>query len=189
MGRRLTVALVIGSAACVAQDIDAARAIIGEPDGVVCCNEAGVLWPTRFDAWVSLHPHFFDSAANRRWAARRDEKGLPRPKLYVAHEQPPAHFCRPLDLLTANRFPGQRNSGSSGMFAAKVALVDLGFDTAVLCGIPLDPQPHFHDDKPWADAMNYHAAWREIPSEFRKRMRSMSGWTRELLGAPEARAA
>ena len=173
----------------MARDIDAARALVGEPDGVVACNDAGIHWPTAFDAWVTLHPHFFWSAANRSWAAKREAKGLPRPRLYVAHEQPPPQFCRPLDLLTANRFPGQARPGSSGMFAAKVALVDLGFDTAILCGIPLDKRPHFHSDKPWADAEGFHASWREIPDQYRARMRSMSGWTRDLLGEPERRAA
>lgn len=172
-------ALVLGSGACLEEDVEEYD---GPVDGVVACNDAGAWWPGQLDAWVTLHPHFFYRAQS--WATQREAKGYPKAKLMVAHEQPPAAFCPPLDLLTANKFPGMRNPGTSGMFAAKVALCDLGFNRVVLCGVPLDPRPHFFDDKPWTEAENYKQSWRDIPLEFRQRMRSMSGWTRELLGGP-----
>lgn len=82
------------------------------------------------------------------------------------------------------------------MFAAKVALVDLGFDRAVLCGIPMSPMKHITGADHWHTQPDGHGRrtstlpnrylkrWRDVPQEYRDRIRSMSGATREMFGAP-----
>jgi len=83
------------------------------------------------------------------------------------------------------RFPGQSDTGSSGLFALKVALTDLGFDCALLCGIPMAPVTgHFFDAAPWTGAGAHQLGWKQALPAIRDRARSMSGWTQHLLGAP-----
>lgn len=180
-------ALVLGGAACLHDDLAAYR---GPVDGVVACNDAGAEWPGELDAWVSLHPRHWTvklrvaGVLQEAWKTKRAERGYPPARAYYAHQsaRPPV----PDDVtVTDYRFPGQDKSGSSGLFAAKVALVDLGFDRAVLCGIPLTETPHFYGGEPWRSAEAYRRQWLTVPEEYRDRMRSMSGWTAVLLGKPE----
>lgn len=176
----LATCLVLGGAACLHDDL---AAYTGPVDGVVACNEAGAE-TEQLTAWVSLHPQFW---INKGWVASRAAKGFPAAPLYT-------HDLRHAPdgaIATAYCFPGQEHSGSSGMFAAKVALIDLGFDRAVLCGIPMSPMAHFHGETHWLERNGasplpdrYLKRWRYVPAEYRDRIRSMSGATRDLLGAP-----
>jgi hypothetical protein len=160
------IALVLGGADCVWADAEAALDM-GEFDGVVGCNAIGRYWPGRMDAWVSLHPEKFGP-----WCNRREADGLPphAQRLGLTEVEP--------------RFVGQREPGSSGLFALKVALMDLGFNRAVLCGIPLDTRPHFDSAPLWPAALNYRTAFLQAKPQFKRRARSMSGWTADQLGRP-----
>lgn len=146
--------------------------------GAIACNDAGVWWPRRLDAWVTLHPEHFE-----RWVARRSMLGNPKADCLVAHSRGSRHVQ--LDLETDFRLPGMKTSGSSGLFAAKVALIDLGFDRVLFCGVPLSKTPHFFDKTLWDCSEQYQQEWSLIPAEWKERMRSMSGWTRDFLGGPE----
>lgn len=75
------------------------------------------------------------------------------------------------------------NGGSSGLFAIGVTLDKLGVD-AVLCGVPMDETPHILDGKPWLHAGNFRKMWERRHDRMRNHVRSMSGWTRQLLGPP-----
>jgi hypothetical protein len=163
----VTAALVIGGAACVWGDIETALDL-GEFDGVVGCNHVGIHWPGRLDAYVSLHPDKL-----KMWAARRALKGLPPHKALVGSQD------------TSRRFPGQDKPGSSGLFALKVALDDLGYDRAVLCGIPLEPEAaHFDNPAVWKAALHYREGWIQALPHISDRTRSMGGWTAQMLGRP-----
>lgn len=174
--------LILGSADCLHDDL--AR-YAGPVDGCVACNDAGAEWPGRLDAWVTLHPSHW---VHKGWLAARRRNGYPD-----ALELRTNNTADVKNLFAANGieavqteycFPGQEHSGSSGMFAAKVALIDLGFERAVLCGIPMTPTPHFYGGPAWDVAGRYLQRWRDVPAEYKDRIRSMSGATRELLGAP-----
>lgn len=177
--------LCLGGADTLFDDIDA---YTGPIDGVVACNDAGVEWGGRLDAWVSIHPLYFDK---KNWYADRLARGNPEPKRLVGTPfSKDEIWSMRGDLpnrvsFSSCEFPNSL-PGSSGMFAAKYALVDLGFDRAVLCGIPISARPHFWDQTKtvWHVADQYQRAWLSIPAEYRRRMRSMSGWTRLLLGPP-----
>lgn len=187
-------ALVIGGAACVWEDIAAAKAI--DYQAVIACNDIGAEWPDELDAWVSLHPRSFTTGPN--WRQRRADNGHPPAKRYFGH---PAAFkgrqAMALDLATFVTptdydFAGEK-SGSSGLFCAKVALVDLGFDRVVLAGVPMTPTAHFNEKRNWTkanasgrtSAHGFRNSWMAVPKEYRDRMRSISGWTRVLLGSPD----
>lgn len=174
----MTVALVIGGGACLWADVEAALGL-GEFDGVVACNDAGAAWPGRLDAWVSLHAEKFSM-----WAARRARNGYPPAAEAVGHDGRNNGFPG-VTRLTPFRFPSQTKTGSSGLFALKVALIDLGFDRAVLCGVPMTKEAaHFFDPKPWRGAVSHSQGWVEALPDIKDRARSMSGWTADLLGRP-----
>lgn len=170
-----TVALVIGGAACIWDDMHAAiNAMGGAPDFVVACNDIGADIP-HIDAWVTIHANKF-----RGWKAKRTKNGYPAAETYTHDEQFKA------DHHVAWALPGQVTAGSSGLFAAKVALMDLGADNAILCGIPMDDSPHFNTDRPWDAAAAHWPAFEEMDAGIKARIRSMSGRTRDYLGAPDA---
>ena len=179
----MSVALVLGGAACVWSDIEAALDV-GQYDLVVSCNDIGAAWPGRLDAWVSLHPDKFGI-----WLTRRRQRGYPAPAAVIGH-LPARASARLPDGITdfaGHHFEGQRHSGSSGLFALKYALVDLAADTAVLCGVPMDKtHRHFFDERAWTAADAHRRGWLEALPQIKDRARSMSGWTADLLGRPEA---
>jgi hypothetical protein len=77
-------------------------------------------------------------------------------------------------------------SGSSGLYAVK-CLMDRGFERIVLAGVPMQASgAHFFDAKNWDDVDAFTAAWREQLPRLQGKVKSMSGWTREILGAPTA---
>lgn len=166
----MTIALVLGSAASVFDDVEAALQM-GEFDAVIGCNHIGLAWPGVMDAWVSLH----GDKLLKPWVERRRRSGLP------------AHSRLMTMADTDHRFPGQTEPGSSGLFALKVALIDLGYDRAVLCGVPMTVSgSHFDWSGPWRPASDYHIGWRQALPHIADRCRSMGGWTADLLSQPDA---
>jgi hypothetical protein len=178
-------ALVIGGGADVMQEIEAALDL-GEFCAVVACNDVGAVWPGHLDGWVSLHAMKLPG-----WMAARAKNGFAPAARVAGHlgdgRQYPATNAKPRQVreYVDHRFPGQTNSGSSGLFAAKFALMDLGFDRAVLCGIPMiAAQAHFFTPQPWMGAKAHMTGWTQAMPVIKDRVRSMSGWTRDILGAP-----
>lgn len=141
-----------------------------EPDLTLAVNDVAACWAGQIDYLVTLHPEKLP-----RWQAERLRQGWNEPAT-VAHE-PPA------DVLMDYRFPGMNASGSSGLFAVKVAL-EAGADRVVLAGVPMTATPHFFDAGHWGERESFAAAWEIALPSIRDRVRSMSGWTRALLGAP-----
>jgi hypothetical protein len=179
LGTKPRTALVIGGAKCVWADIEAATDI-GEFQGVVACNDAGVYWRGHLDAWVTLHPEKM-----HQWIAERAENGLPPARMTVTYDTLSKRIAFTPDRLVPYLLPGQQSSGSSGLFAVKVALQDLGFDKAVCCGIPMTAkQAHFFKPADWHGAKRHQAGWVEAHRYLAGRVTSMSGWTVDLLGKP-----
>jgi len=166
-------AIVLGGAACLQEDL---ASLPIRFDGVVACNDAGAYWPGELDAWVTLHPLKMNV-----WRQKRRQNGHPEPNRFYAHNDNGQKYIR----TTPYKFPGLSTSGSSGMFAAKVALIDLKYDRVVLCGCPMMRTPHFFDRVNWRSATHFRHAWESAPKPYLERMRSMSGWTFCLLGSPK----
>lgn len=177
----MTVALVLGGAACLWRDVEGALAL-GEFDGVVACNDAAAVWPGDLDALVTLHAEKIDL-----WLERRRLAGHEPPGRVFAHEAASSGLRTVSPAVTdfvEYRFPGQQDTGSSTLFALKVALIDLRFDRAVICGAPLIDLPHFFDDRTWTAAPSHRRGWVQAKGQIEARARSMSGWTGERLGLP-----
>lgn len=176
----MSVALVLGGGQGVWDDV-AAALDLGEFSGVVACNDAGAAYPGPLDAVVSLHPEKWGY-----WMEQRRRRGYPMPAQILGHSA--ARDARRLPPCVTGfvdqMFPGQKDTGSSGLLALKTALVDRGFDKAVLCGVPMDPRPHFFDGRAWTAVQSHWRGWLQALPQIEHRARSMSGRTRELLGAP-----
>lgn len=166
-------ALIVGSAACVWDDVARARELF-EPDAVFAVNNMIHEWDERLDYACTLHAvpngHFKGIRVALRMRAAR---GLNRP-VTCAHK-PDRDIDRVFDDW----------AGSSGLFALRVAIAE-GFTRCVLAGIPMErSEAHFFDAKEWAHAAMYRKGWTQHIDEIKPVARSMSGWTRELLGEPD----
>lgn len=171
-------AIVAGSGLGVFDEVTRARAALGEPV-VFAVNDVAVLLP-RVDHMVSLHT----PKLNHWVALRSDEtsKGYGNRDFKVhdggIYGAMPFYQWRGLVPMMA----------LSGYFAMQVAYL-MGCDPVVLCGCPGDITPCFWQAEQSSmvyarisqtqiiDEMKYKP-------EFRKVVRSMSGWTREFFGQP-----
>ncbi len=171
-------ALCLGGADCLASDLAAALDLV-TPDLIVACNDAGTV-VERVDAWATLH-----SENLPRWISERKANGFGGvPPLYSHMIQIKAGGL-PI-TVTDWRMPGLPETASSGIYAAKVALYDLGCDRAILCGVPMTSTPHFFDAEDWPPAQRYLDRLARLNDDDKTRIRSMSGATAELLGWPTA---
>lgn len=171
-------ALVLGSARCMWDDVERALDLT-EFDGVVAAKGVGEVWPGHLDAWVTLHPEKI-----RKSIDARSRAGYPRCLRVFAHKTD-AHSRRYVTDPVPYKFDSQNNSGSSGLFAVKVALEHLGFDRVVLCGMPLDrSQGRLDGLDLWHGSNTFEKGFRESFPLIKDRVRSMSGVTKQLLGEP-----
>lgn len=177
----MSVALVIGGAKCLFDDLEAVEEQEIGYDGVVAANAAGVVWPGHLNAWVTIHPRFMYSGPN--WAVQRSKMGFPEAQYVFSHHL--RDKIVPINIQeTPWEMPGLTGFGSSGLFAVKVALIDLGYSSVLLCGVPMTATPHFDRKARWSSATKFRRNWLSVDPAFRTRIRSMSGWTREQFGGP-----
>lgn len=144
------------------------------PDADIgACNDAGADFRGHLNLWATLHPERFWC-----WQRKRSLKGLNEDYVAVAHKD---HANTRID-----RIQNEFWSGTSGLYLCQVALLLMGYDKVIACGMPLSDGPHYFDNKPWEAAQPYRRGWKEAfgQREVRGRIKSMSGWTRELCGEP-----
>lgn len=170
----MTWALVLGGAKVVFDEANKAIAEFGEPDQVVAVKDIWMEWP-KVDHVVSYHPD--------RWTkefVRRRKLGYEDPKQFWTYAGVRVYNWKyPTEYVNIR-------GGSSGLLGALVGIKVC--DRAVLCGIPMDPtQRHFHERKkgnPWTEGRLYKQHWEGYLGQLRNRVKSMSGYTQQLLGAP-----
>jgi hypothetical protein len=171
------IALVLGGADCLWDDLDIARKLV-DPEActIVAVNDAGIYWPGRLDHWATMHP---EELAGR---AREREK-LGHPGGYVTWTRPYPFGMKDREKLCDQIIDGY--NGSSGLVAVGVA-IETGHRRVLLCGMPMDARAHFNREGAWTAGIGYRERWLELADQLRLRCRSFSGWTRELLGEPTA---
>lgn len=159
--------LILGFAAGLFDDL----AALGPFDAdVMAINRAGLVVGA-LDHWVSLHP---DQLAG--FARRRDAAGLAGGFTTWSPDPGPG-----IDRVTTDveRF------GTSALYGVRIALHRLGYDRVILAGVPLDDaQPYVGGAPIPQPLLGHRRAWRNARPEIVGRVRSLSGWTRRLLGAP-----
>lgn len=158
------IALILGGAPSVWAEASKAGALVWpRPQIVVAANLAGVAYGDRLDGWATLHPDELPA-----WQASR--QGNEDYRTFTPDETP-------------ERWPG-----SSGLYAAQVALFEMGASGVILCGVPLEAdQGHFQRPRErWAVTDEYRRACEVAILQVGGRIRSMSGWTASLFGQPTA---
>lgn len=172
-------ALALGGADCLWDDVARSEELLGEGwwDTAIACNEAGAAWPERLDHWASLHP----DKLKRIWMPKRDGNDD-----YEVWTDPRSGRTDP-EAAQDNSDVADRLlnnwGGSSGLFCVQIA-DEIGAERILVCGMPMEAQPHFHGRAEWTAFEGFREAWEENLSEYGDRTRSMSGWTAELLGGP-----
>ena len=171
-----TALVVAGCASCVWDDID--KIELNKKD-VLAVNDIG-LYLFRITHWASCHPVIINSGSAIRRVrldhCRREDSFLSHIPDYSSNEGL-ADFIWTIPQL----------QGTSGMFGTLIGLY-LGYSKIILAGIPLDSSPHFYAQKSKYsnfDREGIHKSWKKINDLiFEDKVRSLSGWTRELLGEP-----
>lgn len=109
------------------------------------------------------------------WLKARAKKGLSAPARVWAQKAEPHvdGVCR------------EWGQGSVGLFAVKIALLELRLAQVLLCGVPMTEEAgHFRRHRPWKDYYVFRKLWLARKDEIATCVRSFSGWTAELFGQP-----
>lgn len=156
----------------------------GAPHDTICIGRSIKLFPE------ALHWMNADGETAIAWARQLKQQ---RPGL-ITHtlgpvegfdvdwdiEQPDYHY----EEITHER---GRLHGSSAFFAA-LAAVAMGYERVVLAGCPLDAEGHWYFENLYGPlwlGLDF-MAWLDFSrTEDARRVRSMSGYTRQILGGPE----
>lgn len=165
--------IILGGARCVWDDYLELKAT-GFDGSVMAVNDVGMYFDGPLNHWVSMHANYLT-----HWVALRKGHSMNEGLTHTRESYPGIHVAWDI----------QNYGWTSGTFAAQVALC-LGYDQIVLCGIPQDGTGRFMDP-PWMPGgehndANSKKAFRNIVEnapELKQRVRSMSGWTREVFGA------
>ena len=167
------IAAVLGSATNGLAELETLRSL-ATVSAVYAVNDAAACYSGPLDAFVTLHPEKLPE-----WVALRSYVDSSHKCEYIAHCEGPL-VTRVVDY----RWPGMNASGSSGLFAVKVAL-EKPENKVVLCGVPMDAmRAHFNNTLPWFEVDSFWSAWTIALPYIKDRVRSMSGRTAQLLGMP-----
>lgn len=167
---RKKILIITGSAHCTLQDIG--DAIPEGPIGVHAYDFMAIgldavdiyNWPIQYMA--TFHPAEIPQIRKRREAVggNLDYK-------VISHEQ--------LDAVDIFIRDWWQPSGSSTLLGVQAAIQRLGYEKIILCGCPLTGK-----NKENGDYENFRKGWQANLDKIVGKVKSMSGWTREFLGAP-----
>ena len=171
-GSESGIAFVIGSGHTLWDDIDACGPFRVERADVICVNDAGMHFPGPIKHWYSN-----DIQMLQRWIDARRPRYV---RDFGGHVE--SHSC--CDGAKHKwPWPGHGTSSLNAVFTA----LGLGYERVILCGVPLDDNGHYFDP-PWVktnfDREGTLKPWRLLAPKFEGRVKSMSGNSREILGAP-----
>lgn len=167
-------ALVVGSSETAFDEVISLNSFFDNtPVTVFCVNLTGSFWKWSEFNWVTLHPELLADYEKIRKTANL-------PDCY--------RTIGPLESECDIRLPylwdDQIDSGSSGLFAVKAAL-DTGHDRVICAGVPMEPRAgHFHRRSVWDQCLGFRRGWEQSLPHIEAKVRSISGWTKDLLGAP-----
>lgn len=173
LGRYHGELIILGGSRCVWEDYEKVRKRGGD---IMAVNDIGSHFKGYIRHWVTLHPAYFPG-----WRTYRDGHHYGSGQPYLTHSQK-EHKGVDVVWRVANL------GGTSGLFATQVGLM-MGYDRITLCGIPMNTEAHYFDP-PGEERRDFtdktaHGVWREFSKQyFAGRVKSVSGWTRELLGKP-----
>jgi hypothetical protein len=166
------VAIVVGGGGDPLSEFDAARALcdaVGKSHATFVCNDMIALFPHIIDFAGTLHPDKMHA-----WVGLRMKYGHPMP------------FGSTWAHRTWKGFSHDTKDwqGSSGLFLTKIAR-EQGYTHIILCGVPMTVEAeHFVRHQRWNSAPGFVRGWVKHETALRPYVRSMSGWTQSVYGAP-----
>jgi len=181
--------IIAGSGRCVWDDLEQLHLITAD---VMCINDMIPFYPGNVHHIASCDGPMLQ----KWWDSRRQPYKQTFPIIPRVH-------------TVDNGMPVGKNvekwafqgGGTSGLFACMVGL-NLGYDEIILCGIPIDNSGHFWETPAGKTNFQREIAnsaghirgdgrrfWtRAAEKKFGGKVKSMSGFTRKLLGAPKKKA-
>lgn len=169
---RAEVAICVGgSTDCLSEYLRAKELCLeaGKPWMTFVCNDTITIFPDHIDNAVTLHPDKMPL-----WLDRRRKQNLDAPGLTWCHRP-----SRGIDRDTKDW------GGSSGLIMVKIAR-ESGFTHVIVCGVPMTVEDgHILRKVRWLAAHGFRRGWQRHTVELKPFVRSYSGWTNELFGAPE----
>lgn len=168
---RQDIAIVLCGGGDPTEELSRALLLCGDkPYTIFAGNDQIAEYPGPIEHGVTLHPPKLEM-----WISQRKSRGYPDVGTIWSH--------RPGVLIDRYTRDWQ---GSTGLISVKIAR-ELGFTHVLLCGVPMTTEgDHFLRKAPWKAAYGFRRGWTAHMREIRKYVRSFSGWTKELLGAPTA---
>jgi hypothetical protein len=172
--------VILGGASCLWDDLAQVK---GNPT-YMAINETGCFARKNISHWATKHPsflpHYLGWYKEYYFPTNTENKDFN----FFAHVfKPHIHTHAPKDAENIWQFINEK--GSSGLFAVHVGLA-LGYNPIWLTGIPLEPMGNLCDP-PWIEPFTYdqyQKFWEIAAERFGGRVKSFSGFTRKLLGAP-----
>lgn len=171
--------LVCGNAWCLLEDVAAARQIFPAAPAIVVNGASG-----HVDGFALFSLH---TLRMERWKATQQER-FPGPlTLHSAGNAETAARIQSTRPCVDHCWEGASGSGTSTWGARKMAGM-MGFNLVVLCGMPLEIGPYQGRKmaKPFMnrDTVEHYRSSVAADESWHAGCRSMSGWTRSLLGEP-----
>jgi hypothetical protein len=170
--------LVFGRAQGVWDEVSAAQQLCSF-DGVIGVGSTAMAYPGPLTALVSFHAELFTF-----WAEQRAKQGFPPAEAYVSSMYKGGTTRRGQNPKFRVQFVSC-DGGSSGLIAAVAAVELFKANQVVLAGIPMvASRGQVDTGAVWREAMMHRLGWQNNLARIKDHVRSMSGWTQELLGAP-----
>ncbi len=167
------VAIVVGGGGDPLAEYAEAKALCiaaGKTFATFVCNDTIPVFPDDIDHGCTLHPDKY-----QHWRMLRERFGRNPPKVLWAHRSYTNFHHHTKDW-----------QGSSGLFMVKVAR-ELGYTHIIACGVPMRPEAkHFARNQVWNACQGFRRGWARVQGSLRPFLRSMSGWTMEHFGKPDA---
>ena len=180
--------VIMGSARCLWDDLSMVK---GTPD-YMAINYTGLFSRKKIKHWATKHyellPYFLGLYEEYHCPTyKAEEKTDTNLDFFWKVFKPKIYTHAPKNAQCNWEFENDAE-GSSSMFAVLVGLA-LGYDPIWLAGSPLDSSGCFLDPPEYCNTAEgnyeiYRKHWIEALDIFNGRVKSYSGFTRELLGAP-----
>jgi len=170
------VALIVGCAPCWEDDLNQFKTICSEYDvfaiGLDCPYKEEIKY------FVTYHIEDIEAYKRKRTG---DYKIISHTNDFIKYSRErrkkPKWANTNVDIV----YPHQAPSGSSSLLGTKAALFKLGYNKVVLIGCPMDTGSIENKAKSYSV---FRKGWLYFKSDLVGKVKSMSGWTKELLGEP-----
>lgn len=176
------IAAIIGCASCWREDLDRFKSICSDFDvfaiGLDCPYEDEIKY------FVTYHVEDI-----QKYKEKRKLKGLNLDYQVISHTNDFKKYCKErnkkikwtegvnVDVV----YPYEPPSGSSSLLGTRAALIKLGYKKVVLAGCPLGIGNILNETKSYNV---FKKGWTKLKPGLVDKVKSMSGWTKELLGEP-----